>query len=340
MERIKKIFVRIHFVLWVLFGLLAALQISQDTPRWLSLTAGFMLTCLYVFYSHFQLLTHYPGKKNRGAYVPRLALIMLTGPLPLMLLHYRQLDFGTYTIHLFSTVIVFAFLGWLARITENLFINTVKKEQLEKQAIASELYYLKSQMAPHFLFNTLNNIHTLVYKQAPTAPDAVMQLASLMRYMIYESNAPTVPLTREVAYLQDYMSLQQLRYKQGPVVAFNTVGVTESCHIAPLLFIHLLENAYKHSPARLLPGDLQVKVEVSGDTLTFSVHNPMSHNQPRAFDEPGGIGLPNVRKRLALLYPDQHELAIDQDGDRFFVVLKIRGLQSQCNERKTQLLYH
>src|SRR5690349_22929420 len=143
-----------------------------------------------------------------------------------------------------SIALPFIFLSWLARVTETLVINTIKKEQLEKQAVEAELYYLKSQINPHFLFNTLNNIHTLVYKQAPAAPDAVMQLASLMRYMIYESNAPTVPLTREIAYLQDYVSLQQLRYKQSPIVDLTIECKTEACHIAPLLFIHLLENAY------------------------------------------------------------------------------------------------
>src|SRR5687768_17182668 len=104
------------------------------------------------------------------------------------------------------TVAIFLFLGWLARITENLVLNTIRKEQLEKQAVEAELYYLKSQINPHFLFNTLNNIHTLVYKKAPTAPEAVMRLASLMRYMIYESNATLVPLSKEMKYLEDYIS--------------------------------------------------------------------------------------------------------------------------------------
>src|SRR5687768_16552275 len=169
------------------------------------------------------------------------------------------------------TVAIFLFLSWLARTTENLVLNTIRKEQLEKQAVEAELYYVKSQINPHFLFNTLNNIHTLVYKQAPAAPDAVMQLASLMSYMIYESNAPTVPMTREMEYLQDYVSLQQLRYKQIPVVDLKIEGSTESCYIAPLLFIHLLENAYKHSPGILNPGDVKVYVELKDDTLTFSV---------------------------------------------------------------------
>jgi len=206
--------------------------------------------------------------------------------------------------------------------------------------VEAELYYLKSQMAPHFLFNTLNNIHTLVYKQAPAAPDAVMQLASLMRYMIYESNAPTVPLAREMEYLQDYVSLQQLRYKESPVVDLAIEGATEACHIAPLLFIHLLENAYKHSPARLHPGEVKVRVEVKEDALTFSVQNPVGNTKDIAFDAPGGIGLPNVRKRLALLYPGQHSLDIHHTSEMFRVVLTINGLQLQPHERKAELLYH
>ncbi len=345
MNRIKKLFVRIHIACWVLLGLLAALQLSQDTSYWPNLTAGFIGTGLYVFYSHFSLLARFSGKKKRGVYFTRLVAIMLTGPFVYLFFHYKKMEtldifYEYYMITLISFVPIFIFLSWLARVTENLVINTVKKEQLEKQAVEAELYYLKSQINPHFLFNTLNNIHTLVYKQAPAAPEAVMQLASLMRYMIYESNSPMVPLKREIEYLEDYVSLQQLRYKQNPVVDLKIEGDTEACQIAPLLFIHLLENAYKHSPARLEPGDIKVKMQVDKDELTFSVQNQAGKNPAPLLNEPGGIGLPNVRKRLALLYPGKHSLDIRSAGETFAVVLKIHGLQLQPNERKAQLLYH
>jgi hypothetical protein len=345
MNRIKKVFRIVHIVLWILFGLLLGLQLSQETSNWPTLTVGCLLSVLYVFYSHFYLLARFSGKRKRGVYFLRLAAIILTGPAPYLFFHYRKLDtldlFSEYySTTLISIVIPFIFLSWLARVTENLVINTFKKEQLEKQAVEAELYYLKSQINPHFLFNTLNNIHTLVYKQAPAAPDAVMQLASLMRYMIYESNAPTVPLTREMEYLQDYVSLQQLRYKQSPVVDLKIEGATEACYIAPLLFIHLLENAYKHSPARLSPGDLKVRVKVSEETLTFSVQNPVGKNLAHTLHEHGGIGLPNVKKRLTLLYPGEHTLEIHNSDETFTVVLIIQGLQLQPHERKAQLLYN
>lgn len=335
----------VHLVLWTIFGLLAVLQLSQEGLYWRSLTVTVVLTSLYVFYGHFFLLTLYSGKRKKGAYLLRLAAIFFTAPFVYIFFHYKKFDTGDvffeyYFISMFSVVIPFLFLSWLARVTENLVMNTFKKEQLEKAAVEAELYYLKSQLAPHFLFNTLNNIHTLVYKQAPTAPDAVMQLASLMRYMIYESNAPTVPLSREMDYLQDYISLQQLRYKQSPVVNLQVEGATEACNIAPLLFIHLLENAYKHSPARLQPGDIKVNIAVQQHNLTFSVQNPIGKNREVAFAEPGGIGLPNVQKRLALLYPDQHTLEVENNGEIFSVVLKIHGLQLQAHERKAQLLHY
>jgi hypothetical protein len=345
MQRIKKVFLRIHIVLWALFSFLAALQLSQNNLNWRIETVTLILTCLFVFYAHFFLLTRYPGKKKRAVYYLGLAAIVLTAPFIYLSVYERPADspnsfIDQYFIYGVTIVIPFIFLSWLARITENLVINTVKKEQLEKQAVEAELTYLKSQINPHFLFNTLNNIHTLVYKQASAAPEAVMQLASLMRYMIYESNAPTVPLSREMNYLQDYIGLQQLRYRESPVVDLEIEGDTETCHIAPLLFIHLLENAYKHSPARLAAGDIKVKVKVMGDKLKFIVQNPIGKDLPTALDAPEGIGLPNVRKRLLLLYPEQHLLEIQNTGETFTVILRIHSLNLQPNERKAHLLHH
>ncbi|UOQ82508.1 MULTISPECIES: sensor histidine kinase [Hymenobacter] len=289
---------------------------------------------------HFYLLTQYGGKRKGREYWFRLGGIALSGPSPFLFFHQEQFDFGYYSMHVITTVPIFLFLSWLARVTETLVLNTIRKEQLEKQAAEAELNYLKSQINPHFLFNTLNNIHTLVYKQAPAAPEAVMHLASLMRYMIYESNAATVPLAREMDYLQDYVSLQQLRYKNSPVVDLQLVGETESYYIAPLLFIHLLENAYKHSPARLAPGDLKVRVLIKDDTLTFSVQNPIATKSANALSEPGGIGLPNVRKRLALLYPGQHTLSTQHTTETFTARLTIQGLHALAHEREAHLLHH
>jgi len=140
--------------------------------------------------------------------------------------------------------------------------------------------------------------------------------------------------------LQDYIALQQLRYKKTPVVDLEITGDIVTCHIAPLLFIHLLENAYKHSPARLEPGDVKVSVLVKENNLIFRVQNPVGNNQDHTLEEPGGIGLPNVQKRLQLLYPDQHNLEIDNSGETFTIILNIKDLHLQVHERKAHLLYN
>jgi len=297
-----------------------------------------LLTCLYAFYGQFFLLSQ-KREKNRGAsHYFYLAAVLLSAPLIYLSVYKRPPSSPNsfsdqYFINLVTIVLPFIILGWLGWITQKLVMNTVRKEQLEKQAAEWELEYLKSQINPHFLFNTLNNIHALVYKQAATAPQAVMQLSSLLRYMIYESNARTVPLERELEYLRDYVNLQQLRYRQDAVVDIKIEGNIKSCAVAPLLFIHLLENAYKHSPTTLGAGDIGLTIKVEEGTLFFIIKNPVGKHRSPLLPEQGGIGLQNVEKRLALMYGNRHSMQVSNDGEIFTVELKIHDLHLQPNER-------
>lgn len=348
MKLIIKAFILIHVIFWTLFSVYVYWEsaVENGPPFRNNSLIGLILTGVLVFYCHFFILTKYLNKKKYKVYFLGLIGILLVGPLPFLLFLQQEklsswLHFLVYYGAVMGTVVlVFIILSALARVTQNLIINTLKKEQLEKQAVQAELYYLKSQINPHFLFNTLNNIHTLVYKQAATAPEAVQRLASLMRYMIYESNAVTVPVSREITYLQDYIALQQLRYRKIPVVKLQVEGDPASCQIAPLLLIHLLENAYKHSPARLEPEDIKVVIEVKKDSLKLSIQNPIEHYKNNLLEEPGGVGLPNVQKRLQLLYPEQHELVIHRSGDMFAITLKIHNLHLQANDKETHLFHH
>ncbi|AHM58804.1 signal transduction histidine kinase LytS [Flammeovirgaceae bacterium 311] len=344
MDRIKKLFSLIHIFLWTIaLGVGAWDVLIDDRP----LKPKAFLIGLYVFYAHLFIFKKYLSKGKYKTYFPYLIGIFLTGTFPYMLfLILGEEKIRTWTDFLShypggtGVVLFFIILSSLVGITQNLILNTVKKEQLEKQVINSELVYLKSQINPHFLFNTLNNIHTLVYTQDPAAPEAMMRLSSLMRYMIYESNASTVPLSIEINYLQDYICLQQLRYKSTPVVDFQVEGNTETCHVAPLLFIHLLENTYKHSPPRLKPGSIKVRIAVKENLLIASFQNPIGKKKGAVLEEPGGIGFSNVQKRLQLLYPNKHSLASNKTDEVFTAELKITNLQTQTNEKKAQLLYN
>ncbi|WP_207509362.1 sensor histidine kinase [Telluribacter humicola] len=345
MNRIKKVFTAIHLLGWLLlFVFLCWVLRSEGVPGWWYLSVKVLVVLGAVFYSHFYILTRYLNRRRFGFYIAGLVLILLVGPLLFIWAQGREiLDWPSfldqYFTSLFSFVVIGLLLSWVARASENWFINTLKREALEKQAIQAELSYLKSQINPHFLFNTLNNIHTLSYKGSPLAPDAIMRLSSLMRYMLYEANASTVALQREINYLQDFISLQQLRYKAAAIVDFRIAGDIDSCRVAPLLFIHLLENAYKHSHRQLAAGDIKVSLEVVEDNLTFSIENPIGTNKTGAIQEVGGIGLANVQKRLQLLYPDRHSFNVLSTEGSFRVVLKINRLNTQVYEVQANVLY-
>jgi hypothetical protein len=341
MKMINKVFLWIHILPWAIFTGGVFWDILVNGRSFMpNIYLGVLLSGLYIFYLHFFILTRYLDTKRYIHYFLRLIPILVTGAIPFLLFldqadaHERSegLSMALGVIFAFMTL---SFLVWLAK---HFVIRAIVKEQREKQSISTELAYLKSQINPHFLFNTLNNIHTLVYTKAPEAPGAMMQLSSLMRYMLYESNASTVPLTIELQYLRDYIALQQLRYQANDIVDFRVEGDVDQYYIAPLLFIHLLENAYKHSPATLDTGSIQVIVSVDDKGLQFSCENPIGKKAGHALEEPPGIGLANVRKRLQLIYPEKHDLQVTPTDTQFNVLLRI--LVKQSNERKAELLYH
>jgi len=328
MTNIKKVVAFVQILPWTYAALMYSWEffVEGEPVRPRSFSIG-----IYVFYAHLFIFQKYLSKKKYKPYFLYLTAIILTGQLPYLFFLLLQneptnssvmyLLTGRYwqdlTFFLFNSIIV----GSIAL----LIVNAIKKEELLKQAINTELVYLKSQIHPHFLFNTLNNIYSFIINDSPAAPAILMRLSSLMRYMLYESNATAVPLSIELNYLRDYIGLQQLRYKANDVVDFNVEGDVEKCAIAPLLFVHMLENAYKHSPANLESGSIKVKVSIQRDSLVFRCDNPVGNKIDNLLEEPGGLGLTNVQKRLQLLYPDKHRFEIDKTETHFRVELKING---------------
>ena len=195
-----------------------------------------------------------------------------------------------------------------------------QKDQAEllRRNREAELQFLRTQINPHFLFNTLNNIYALVYDRSPGAPAAVLQLSELMRYLLYEKNE-RVPLKREWDYIQHFIALQQLRFEVPVVINQVATGDWENRPVVPYLFIPFFENAFKHGEFRQEP--LEIKLTATGKELNLMMRNRVSH---RRKDISGGIGLENVKKRLELLYPEKHELTISADENYFTINLSLR----------------
>ena len=186
-----------------------------------------------------------------------------------------------------------------------------------------ELELLKAQLNPHFFFNTLNNIYSLVYKKSDEAPAALMKMSDIMRYMLYESKAEKVPLEKELEYLDDYIELQKLRFTDPGFIDYSVNGDVENHEIPPMMLLSFVENAFKHGKKRVSNPGIIVHIEASGNLLNFIVSNYIIEDQPR--DNPGhtGIGLKNIKRRLELLYPNCHDLSITIKDGRYTVNLNI-----------------
>ncbi|UOQ98378.1 histidine kinase [Hymenobacter sp. 5317J-9] len=187
------------------------------------------------------------------------------------------------------------------------------RRELERQHLLTELGMLKTQINPHFLFNTLNNIYSLTSRKSNRAPEAVLRLAESMRYLLYDSGADAVTLAQELTHLRSFLDLQRLRLPAAEAetaIVLTTHGAVEGAPpVAPLLLLPLVENAFKHGDLAARPEAIRIELEVEDTELRFSVHNYVAAiaDLPR---QPGGLGLHNLRRRLLLLYPERHTLTV------------------------------
>lgn len=194
---------------------------------------------------------------------------------------------------------------------------------LDRAKLETEIKFLKSQINPHFLFNSLNNIYALTIIQSDVASEQLLKLSDILRYMLYDSNEERVPFQRELVYLKNYLSLAQLKDSSGMDVRFDVEGENSSIMIAPLLFIPFVENAFKHSQIEdLANGYIYITIKALYKKLVFEIENSKPQREYRK-DESGGIGLNNVKQRLSLLYPDKYHFEIKDSKFDFKVHLRI-----------------
>lgn len=196
----------------------------------------------------------------------------------------------------------------------------------QQASLEAELNILKGQLHPHFLFNTLNNLYALTLVQSPRSPAVVIGLSEILRYMLYEANAETVSLKRDIEILESYVALEKIRYEDRLDLHFSMNGVTEELHIVPLLILPLVENAFKHGTSEKIgQAWINIDLHVKNHLLKFKIANSKAEptaGPPKSSDH-NSIGLANVRKRLGILYPAAHQLRILEEVDIFAVILEI-----------------
>lgn len=196
--------------------------------------------------------------------------------------------------------------------------------QLEKEHASAELESLKGQINPHFLFNTLNTLHALVYKKSDTAPDYILKLSGFLRYLLYETSSGIVNLENELANLQDYIELQKLRAGDLASINYKCSGNPSGKRIAPLLFLPLIENSFKHGiKGETGPSFVDINVEIDATMIEFNIRNNLGYSDPVEKNKHPGIGLENLRRRLDLLYRDKYSLIKTVEKNVFHVKLAL-----------------
>lgn len=209
------------------------------------------------------------------------------------------------------------------KLLKNWYIKQQETVQLTREKINAELQLLKAQVHPHFLFNTLNNIYSFILNGSPRAPEMIKKLSSLLHYILHECDRPLVPLSKELSLLQDYMTLEKIRYGDKLGMNLHIQGNAEGKMVSPLLLIPFVENSFKHGTSRMLSHPwVRLDIHIEEYSLEFKISN----NKPEKISDAAqkkGIGLSNVKKRLQLLYPGTHSLLISENEMSFDVILKI-----------------
>ena len=197
--------------------------------------------------------------------------------------------------------------------------------ELEKQNLEQQLEYLRYQINPHFFMNTLNNIHALVDIDSEKAKDTILELSRMMRFVLYEGNKQSVPLSRELDFIRHYVALMQLRYTDKVRIDLDLPSEVQDRQIPPLILITFIENAFKHGVSYQHESFVEMKVSVEGDELHFTCRNSKAGASPNPPEQgkTGGVGLANVRKRLNLLYGENYSLRIHNVADVYSVELAI-----------------
>lgn len=287
---------------------------------------------LVVFYScFFWLVPVYLAKRKFLIFFVALLLVIngvtFIGYMCMQVLHHvfyesGQLKFFYFLkLHLSGTtaMTIAAGFGIVFRIVMGWFEQIQQKQMLEEEKLRSELALLKAQVNPHFLFNTLNNIDSLIHTDAGKASEALIKLSTLLRYVIYDAVKDLVPLQLELEHIEAYIELQRLRYANGKEIQLEIKGQPGNRLIAPMLFIPFLENAFKHTDAEGIAKGMEICIQVSEGAIEFTCTNRIS----RRPSDSGGFGLDNVRKRLDIQYPGRHTLETGPINDLYVTRMKL-----------------
>lgn len=232
----------------------------------------------------------------------------------------------------FTSTYVYAFLMMLIKTVKTRFEEKQRIELLQKEKVTNELKFLKGQIQPHFLFNTLNNLYALTLSKSDLAPVVVLKLSDMLDFILYHSNQSSIPISKEIELIQGFIALETLRYVDKIAVDFKHVAPNNNIQIPPLLLLPLVENAFKHGvSASVEKAKIEIDLKVDLNHLSFEIFNTKPTNVIPKIQEGNGIGTANLKRQLALEYPNNHSLEIEETKENYRVRLSV-NLNTESND--------
>jgi len=332
--------ITLHIIFWVvIIGFPQVMMIlnNETYPKeilyYVLISGIYIPITFYLFYLYIVPYTLESKIKRTYAIlvysVTAIALITLKIGCLLLIDRFSNLDLSKHNLFSFTqqfaegfNIAFFIIMAIFMRISMYWIRDQRNKTELALRQQQLELELLKTQLNPHFFFNTLNNIYSLVYKKSDNASAAVMKLSEIMRYLIYESKSELVPLEKEVEQLENYIELEKLRIKDPDFINYNIAGEISSHIIPPMLLIAFAENAFKHGKRKVKSPGISIEITAENERLTYSVKNYFL-NEPNKSRPGEGLGMQNTKRRLELLYPDKHRLSINRDNNMYEVLLEL-----------------
>lgn len=300
-----------------------------DDPRSRSDFISYLLLILF-FYLNFFVFVPDLYFKNKYFYfgVAVLLCFFIIAYVPDVIVPFKQMHRppppkprgGNYFLfkigNVFFLFLIVFFLSLMLRIS-------IRWKKTEKEKLNAELSYLKAQINPHFLFNTLNSIYSLAIEKSDNTASAIVRLSSMMRYVINEAHHDVVSLQKEIAYLRSYIELQQIRFGDAVALSFTVTGEIHGQTIAPLILISFVENAFKHGVNAEENSDIKIMIAITDHAIHMKVSNNKVFVQQQGEYEIG-VGIENTKNRLQLIYPARHSLSIQDTENEFTVSLHIK----------------
>jgi len=319
----------VHLVGWLIFTLLIGLLFYLQNgffPRPIIFNISFGIILFYINYA---LLTPHFLLKRRILQYIILSLVLVAGITWLYTMFKMYIIFRNnpvfptnYVLEVFLYMVLFL-TGTAIRFYVYWLENENRKEKKAIRKVTSELQNLKNQLNPHFLFNSLNSIYSLTLKNSDKSSEAVIMLSELMRYMLYETNHEYVLLKKEIDYIENYFTLQQMQIADTKNVKLNISGAITNQKISPLLLISFIENAFKYGTDLSGKTMIEVDLQIKDYELKFNCKNNIGNRAP-IVNNHSGIGIQNTIERLKLSYADKHNLAIEEIDDTFMVSLNLK----------------